>query len=128
MTQGHKAIFNRFAARRPLVPKAGSWHNERWKTTALTGGAGADIFFYTGLSESGITAATRDLVADFEPGSDKIDLSVNAENFGGEVAAPHPITSSARASSVGGISSVTNSRRFFIRSPRRRAAEMIRES
>jgi hypothetical protein len=42
----------------------------------LTGGSGdADFFHYTALSDSGITAATRDLIADFEPGSDKIDLS-----------------------------------------------------
>jgi RTX calcium-binding nonapeptide repeat (4 copies) len=40
----------------------------------LTGSVGADIFHYTALSESGITAATRDLIADFEQGTDKIDL------------------------------------------------------
>jgi Ca2+-binding RTX toxin-like protein len=40
----------------------------------LTGGAGADTFFYQALSDSGITAGTRDLIADFEQGSDHIDL------------------------------------------------------
>ena len=41
----------------------------------LTGGAGSDFFHYLKLSDSGITAATRDLIADFESGVDKIDLS-----------------------------------------------------
>jgi Ca2+-binding RTX toxin-like protein len=41
----------------------------------LTGGAGADTFQYFATSDSGITATTRDLVADFQQGSDKIDLS-----------------------------------------------------
>ena len=40
----------------------------------LTGGSGNDIFHYIALSDSGVTAATRDLIADFEPGVDKIDL------------------------------------------------------
>jgi serralysin len=44
----------------------------------LTGGfgTGADTFHYTALSDSGITAGTRDLIADFNPSDgDKIDLS-----------------------------------------------------
>jgi Ca2+-binding RTX toxin-like protein len=41
----------------------------------LTGGSGTDFFEYAALSDSGITAATRDLIADFEQGSDTIDLS-----------------------------------------------------
>jgi hypothetical protein len=42
----------------------------------LTGGFGADTFHYTALSDSGITAGTRDLIADFNPlQGDKIDLS-----------------------------------------------------
>jgi hypothetical protein len=40
----------------------------------LTGGAGSDNFHYLALSDSGITTATRDLIADFEPGIDLIDL------------------------------------------------------
>jgi hypothetical protein len=40
----------------------------------LTGGVGGDRFAYSALSDSGIIAATRDLIADFEPGIDKIDL------------------------------------------------------
>jgi serralysin len=39
----------------------------------LTGGAGQDLFFYAKLSDS--TAATCDLIADFEQGSDVIALS-----------------------------------------------------
>jgi serralysin len=42
----------------------------------LTGGPGIDGFQYLALSDSGITEATRDLIADFEPGIDKIDLHV----------------------------------------------------
>jgi Ca2+-binding RTX toxin-like protein len=40
----------------------------------LTGGSGTDFFEFTTLSDSGIAAATRDLIADFEQGSDKIDV------------------------------------------------------
>jgi Ca2+-binding RTX toxin-like protein len=40
----------------------------------LTGGPGLDVFHYTKLSDSGITAATRDLIADFEQGTDVIGL------------------------------------------------------
>jgi Ca2+-binding RTX toxin-like protein len=40
----------------------------------LIGGPGADVFQYFATSDSGITAGTRDLIADFEPGIDKIDL------------------------------------------------------
>jgi hypothetical protein len=41
----------------------------------LTGGAGADTFHYGALSDSGMTVGTRDLIADFEQGSDIINLS-----------------------------------------------------
>ena len=41
----------------------------------LIGGSGADFFHYNALSDSGITAGTRDLIADFEQGSDVIDIS-----------------------------------------------------
>jgi Ca2+-binding RTX toxin-like protein len=40
----------------------------------LIGGSGGDSFQYFATSDSGITAGTRDLIADFEPGIDKIDL------------------------------------------------------
>jgi serralysin len=42
----------------------------------LTGGTEADHFVYTALSDSGITAATRDVITDFsQADGDKIDLS-----------------------------------------------------
>lgn len=41
----------------------------------LTGGAGADIFRFTSTSDSGTTASTRDIITDFQRGTDKIDLS-----------------------------------------------------
>lgn len=41
----------------------------------LTGGAGLDRFDFNAVSESGITAATRDVIFDFKKGQDKIDLS-----------------------------------------------------
>jgi Ca2+-binding RTX toxin-like protein len=52
----------------------------------LTGGPGADFFDFISLSDSGITAGTRDLIADFEEGSDTIDLSAidaNTKNAAG---------------------------------------------
>ncbi len=42
---------------------------------ALTGGAGNDVFDFNALAESGLTATTRDVIADFVRGQDKIDLS-----------------------------------------------------
>ena len=41
----------------------------------MTGGTGADIFDFNAVAESGKTAATRDVLRDFEHGIDKIDLS-----------------------------------------------------
>ena len=41
----------------------------------LTGGAGADTFAYLSLADSGITAASRDIITDFVNGTDRIDLS-----------------------------------------------------
>jgi Ca2+-binding RTX toxin-like protein len=41
----------------------------------MTGGAGADVFYYNALPDSGTTAATRDVITDFQHGIDKIDLS-----------------------------------------------------
>ena len=43
----------------------------------LTGGAGADIFQYLSLQDSGVGLG-RDVITDFEQGSDKIDLSALA--------------------------------------------------
>ena len=40
-----------------------------------TGGAGADIFLFKAASEIGRTESTRDVIADFVSGQDKIDLS-----------------------------------------------------
>ena len=40
----------------------------------LVGGLGEDVFLYAALSDSGITAGTRDLIADFEQGVDNIHL------------------------------------------------------
>lgn len=41
----------------------------------MTGGSGADTFYFLTASESGKTATTRDIITDFTPGVDKIDLS-----------------------------------------------------
>ena len=41
----------------------------------LIGGAGADTFAYLSLADSGTTAATRDVIADFISGTDRVDLS-----------------------------------------------------
>jgi hypothetical protein len=42
----------------------------------------ADLFAYNGVSQSGITGATRDVIADFEDGVDLIDLfSIDAKTF-----------------------------------------------
>ena len=58
-------------------------------TDQLTGGPGADFFTYTALSDSGITAATRDVITDFSQSDpDKIDLSAidaNTKNAAGTI-------------------------------------------
>jgi Ca2+-binding RTX toxin-like protein len=41
----------------------------------LAGGSGADLFLYQDIADSGLTAATRDRIADFLWGGDQIDLS-----------------------------------------------------
>ena len=41
----------------------------------LTGGVNADTFVFKGLSESGITTASRDQITDFSDASDKFDVS-----------------------------------------------------
>jgi Ca2+-binding RTX toxin-like protein len=41
----------------------------------LSGGADADKFHFTKLSDTGTKASTRDVITDFTPGVDKIDLS-----------------------------------------------------
>jgi Ca2+-binding RTX toxin-like protein len=47
----------------------------------LTGGSDADLFGYAALSDSGITAANRDVIADFQQGIDLISLGlIDADN------------------------------------------------
>jgi Ca2+-binding RTX toxin-like protein len=41
----------------------------------LDGGGGADTFVYADVKDSGVTAATRDRIIDFDQGADIIDLS-----------------------------------------------------
>jgi Ca2+-binding RTX toxin-like protein len=41
----------------------------------LTGGAGRDVFDFNVLTETGKTAATRDFIADFTRGADRLDVS-----------------------------------------------------
>ncbi len=41
----------------------------------LTGGSEADVFMYISQADSGTTASTRDRIADFQTGGDRIDLS-----------------------------------------------------
>jgi Ca2+-binding RTX toxin-like protein len=41
----------------------------------LTGGSGSDTFDFNALSEMGLTSATWDVINDFAPGLDRIDLS-----------------------------------------------------
>jgi hypothetical protein len=49
----------------------------------LSGGAGADTFVYTGASES--TGTTYDLLADFDPAADRIDLPGSVSGFAAAV-------------------------------------------
>jgi hypothetical protein len=49
----------------------------------LGGGAGADIFAYTGASES--TGVGHDLLADFDPAADRIDLPGSVSGFAAAV-------------------------------------------
>ncbi len=48
----------------------------------LTGGLGSDIFDYNNTNESGLGAATRDLITDFLSGTDKLDFSSIDANTG----------------------------------------------
>jgi Ca2+-binding RTX toxin-like protein len=41
----------------------------------LTGDEDGDAFFFAKLSDSGVTASTRDVITDFTPGEDHIDLT-----------------------------------------------------
>jgi Ca2+-binding RTX toxin-like protein len=59
----------------------------------LTGGAGSDLFDFNAWSEIGLTSATRDVINDFAPGVDKIDLSTldANEGFAGNQAFSAPV-------------------------------------
>jgi hypothetical protein len=48
----------------------------------LTGGNGADTFKYAAVSDSGTGSGSRDVIRDFQPGADKIDLSAIDANGG----------------------------------------------
>lgn len=53
----------------------------------LSGGPGTDRFFLTAVGESGANAATCDVITDFEPGIDVINLAkINAVQGGGNAA------------------------------------------
>ena len=41
----------------------------------VTGGSGNDVFVFRGIADTGRTVSTRDIITDFTPGSDNIDLS-----------------------------------------------------
>ena len=65
-----------------LCPLAGGAGTDR-----LIGGAMSDIFSFTAASDSGVTAATRDTIEDFEDGVDLIDLrfiDANTRNGSGD--------------------------------------------
>ena len=47
---------------------------------ALTGGAGNDIFVFQFAAETGVSEAVRDVITDFTPGVDRIDLSAMDAN------------------------------------------------
>ena len=49
----------------------------------LAGGAGGDTFVFAAVAQSGTTAGTRDVIADFQHGIDKIDLSAIDAKSGG---------------------------------------------
>ena len=48
----------------------------------MTGGLGVDRFVFSSAADAGNTAATRDVINDFEAGIDKIDLSLIDANTG----------------------------------------------
>jgi Ca2+-binding RTX toxin-like protein len=66
----------------------------------LTGGVGADTFDYNSLADSGLSGATRDVIADFTQGSDKIDLATIDAN---SVAAGNQAFSFIGASAFSGV-------------------------
>lgn len=41
----------------------------------MTGGTGADRFFFDGLADSGVAAGQRDIITDFQQGSDRIEVN-----------------------------------------------------
>ncbi|MGQ0672536.1 MAG: M10 family metallopeptidase C-terminal domain-containing protein [Hyphomicrobium sp.] len=47
----------------------------------LTGGDGIDDFIFTAVTDSGLTAATRDSITDFLAGTDDIDVSALAGTY-----------------------------------------------
>jgi Ca2+-binding RTX toxin-like protein len=49
----------------------------------ISGGAGADLFIFKALADSGLGAATRDRISDFQRGLDDIDLSAIDARPGG---------------------------------------------
>ncbi len=77
----------------------------------LSGGTGNDTFDFNALSEMGITSGTRDIIADFLPGQDKIDLStldantatVTNDVFTGFIASGAGFTAAGQLMISGGV-------------------------
>jgi Ca2+-binding RTX toxin-like protein len=47
----------------------------------MTGGGAADTFIFRAVADSSPTAALRDVITDFTPGTDKLDLSIIDANM-----------------------------------------------
>ncbi len=81
----------------------------------LSGGTEADTFVWTDKSETGITSDTRDLIRDFEQGTDIIDLSgIDARNGGGDEAFLF-IGVSAFSGTAGELRATTTSSKTILR-------------